>query len=103
MWMHSNIFLIVLGMGFVTYLPRVIPLTLLEKIELPPFLQECLKSVPYAILGALIFPGVLFIQENLWFGMIGAGIAFALAFAGAHVMVVVLGSILLLSFVALLF
>lgn len=99
--MNGNIFLIILGMGVVTYLPRVIPLTLLEKIELPPFLQECLKNVPYAILGALIFPGVFFIQEEIWFGLIGAAIAFAIAFTGVNVIFVVLGSILLLSFVAL--
>ena len=99
--MNSNILFVIVGMGLVTYLPRVIPLTLLEKIVLPPFLQECLKNVPFAILGALIFPGVFFIQEDIWFGIIGAVIAFIIAFTGVNVIFVVLGSILLLSFVAL--
>ncbi|TFD97643.1 AzlD domain-containing protein [Jeotgalibacillus sp. R-1-5s-1] len=89
---------IIVGMAIVTYIPRVLPLTILEGKELPPFLQGVLKNIPYAVLGALIFPGILLIQpENILFGVIGAAAAFLLAAIGADVMLVVLGSIVVLS------
>ncbi|MDZ5713053.1 AzlD domain-containing protein [Jeotgalibacillus haloalkalitolerans] len=93
-----NMVLIIIGMAIVTYIPRVLPLTVLEGKELPPFFQGVLKNIPYAVLGALIFPGILFIQpDDIWFGIAGAAAAFVLAFLGADVMVVVLGSIMFLS------
>ncbi|PSL28370.1 branched-subunit amino acid transport protein [Planomicrobium soli] len=93
----------ILGMAAVTYLPRAIPLTLLEGRELPLPIQHVLRNIPYAVLGALIFPAIFFIQENIWFGVIGAVAAFGIAFTGANVMTVVLGSIAVLSIYSLLF
>ncbi|WP_298826845.1 AzlD domain-containing protein [uncultured Planococcus sp.] len=87
----------VLGMAVVTYIPRAIPLTFLEGKELPEPVQNILRNIPYAVLGALIFPAIFFIQENIWFGIIGAIAAFGIAFTGANVMVVVLGSIAVLA------
>ncbi|MEG6575109.1 AzlD domain-containing protein [Caldibacillus debilis] len=99
--MDSGYVLLIIGMGLVTFLPRAIPLTVLQGIKFPPFLQEVLKNVPYAILGALIFPGIFFIDgENVLLGIIGALGAFALAFSGVNVIVVVIGSIILLSAVS---
>ncbi|WP_223633988.1 AzlD domain-containing protein [Planococcus sp. 4-30] len=87
----------VLGMAVVTYIPRAIPLTFLEGRELPESVQNILRNIPYAVLGALIFPAIFFIQENIWFGIIGAIAAFGIAFTGANVMIVVLGSIAVLA------
>lgn len=93
----------ILGMAVVTYLPRAIPLTFLEGRELPEAVQNVLRNIPFAVLGALIFPAVLFIQEDIWFGVIGAAAAFAIALSGANVMVVVLGSIAVLALYSLFF
>ncbi|MDP4085066.1 MAG: AzlD domain-containing protein [Bacillota bacterium] len=93
---HEIIWMIV-GMGFVTYAPRMLPFVLFKEKELPSFLQGILKNVPYAILGALIFPGILLIQKDIWFGLLGAAVAFVMAFLGANVIIVVLGSILVLA------
>ena len=87
----------ILGMAVVTYIPRVIPLTFLEGRELPAAVQNVLRNIPYAVLGALIFPAIFFIQENVWFGIVGAIAAFGIAFTGANVMIVVLGSIAVLA------
>ncbi|AUD14285.1 MULTISPECIES: AzlD domain-containing protein [unclassified Planococcus (in: firmicutes)] len=87
----------IFGMAVVTYIPRAIPLTFLEGRELPEAVQSVLRNIPYAVLGALIFPAVFFIQENVWFGVIGAASAFAIAFTGANVILVVLGTIAILS------
>lgn len=94
----------ILGMALVTYLPRAIPLTFLEGRELPDTVQRILRNIPYAVLGALIFPAILFIQDdNIWFGAIGAAAAFGIALAGANVMLVVLGSIAVLAAYSLFF
>ena len=94
----------ILGMAVVTYIPRAVPLTFLEGRELPPSIQNVLRNIPYAVLGALIFPAILFIQEgNIWFGVIGAAAAFGIAFTGANVIFVVLGSIAVLAFYSLIF
>ncbi|KIL47352.1 AzlD domain-containing protein [Jeotgalibacillus campisalis] len=96
--MNLNMLLLIAGMAAVTYIPRVLPLTILEGKELPPFVQSFLSNIPYAVLGALIFPGILLIKEgDIWFGLVGAFAAFALALAGANVMIVVIGSIIVLS------
>lgn len=95
--MRSEIVWMIIGMGIVTYIPRMLPFVLFRGKELPKFLQGILKNVPYATLGALIFPGILFIQEDIWYGIIGAAAAFLIAFLGANVIVVVLGSIAVLS------
>ncbi|MBM6617174.1 AzlD domain-containing protein [Bacillus suaedaesalsae] len=96
----DNIVLIIVGMAIVTYLPRMIPLVSLSGKELHPFIQGVLKNVPYATLGALIIPGIFLFHENIWFGIVGAVAAFIIAFLGANVIVVVLGSIAVLAIFA---
>lgn len=90
------------GMALVTYLPRMIPLTILDGKELPPIISGVLSNIPYAVLGALIFPAVLFVQEgNILFGIIGAATAFLIAFLGGSLMPVVLGTIGVLAIYSL--
>lgn len=90
------------GMALVTYIPRMIPLTLLDGKELPPIVAGVLRNIPYAVLGALIFPAVLLVQEgNLLFGVIGAAVAFLIALLGGGLMSVVLGTIGVLAIYSL--
>jgi branched-subunit amino acid transport protein len=96
--MKNEIIWMIIGMGLVTYIPRMLPFVLFKGKELPPFIQGVLKNVPYATLGALIFPGILLIQKgDIWYGVLGAAAAFITAFLGANVIVVVLGSIAVLA------
>jgi branched-subunit amino acid transport protein len=96
--MKTEIVWMILGMGIVTYIPRMMPFVLFKGKELPPFIQGVLKNVPYATLGALIFPAIIFIQKHdIWYGVLGAAAAFTAAYLGANVIVVVLGSIAVLS------
>jgi len=91
-------------MALVTYIPRAFPLTFLEGKELPPVVSGVLRNIPYAVLGALIFPAILYVQQdNLLFGLIGAVVAFGLAILFSNVMVVVLGTIGVLAIYSLLF
>ncbi|MFP5213615.1 MAG: AzlD domain-containing protein [Acidobacteriota bacterium] len=49
-------FLLILGMGLVTYIPRCFPLLFLSQRQLPLWFVEWLDLIPVAILSALIFP-----------------------------------------------
>ena len=55
--------LLLLGMGLVTYIPRLVPLVVLAGRRLPEWLVEWLDLIPVAILAALLFP-LLVISED---------------------------------------
>ena len=95
--MNNAIVWMIIGMGIVTYLPRMLPLVLLGRVELPPFWQGVLKNVPYAALGALIVPDIFFIQDDIFFGVIGFAAAVITAWFGANVIIVVLAAVAVLS------
>ncbi|MDN4075686.1 MULTISPECIES: AzlD domain-containing protein [Fictibacillus] len=96
--MESSLLWMIAGMGVVTYLPRVLPLVLINADRIPPRLQRILKNVPFAILGALIFPGILHINEDsMWFGLLGACVAGAAAYLNWNIILVVLSSVAALS------
>ncbi|WP_026692679.1 AzlD domain-containing protein [Peribacillus kribbensis] len=101
--MNTSILLMIIGMGAVTYIPRALPFVLFKNRELPPFLQGVLRNIPFATLGALIFPAVLLIQDNILYGLIGAAAAFLLSYLGLNVIVSVLGSIVVLTLYSAIF
>lgn len=51
---RPDILIIVIGSALVTAIPRVIPMVLLSRIALPPWLRAWLGAVPVAILAALL-------------------------------------------------
>lgn len=53
------IFLTILGMALVTFLPRLLPVWLLATRSLPEAVITWLRYVPAAVLAALLFPSVL--------------------------------------------
>ncbi len=57
--MAADYVLLLLGMGFVTYIPRLFPILFLSQRELPQWLVEWLDYIPAAILSALIFPAIV--------------------------------------------
>lgn len=50
---------VILLMALVTFLPRFLPLLVLRDATLPAPVRRYLTCIPYAVLGALIVPGVL--------------------------------------------
>lgn len=91
--MTDNLLLVVLGMGAVTYIPRVIPLILLKNIKLPPYINSFLKFIPASALSALIFPGALYSTGSVESAAAGCVAAIGLALARVNIMLVVLGGI----------
>lgn len=104
--MPNGLIWIIIGMGAVTYIPRMLPLVFIRTDVIPPFIQAVLKNVPFAVLGALIFPGIFIIQSghllsvthrDLIFGLLGGGMAFITALLEWNIVLVVLSSILILA------
>ncbi len=52
-----NILTVIIFMMIVTYLPRMLPMYFIDVEKIPRDLKRFLSFIPYATLGALIFPG----------------------------------------------
>ncbi|MDW7652286.1 MAG: AzlD domain-containing protein [Bacillota bacterium] len=68
--------LIILGMAAVTYLPRFLPMYVLTRLEIPQIVIAWLRYVPVAVLSALIIPGILTAERQIY---LSAGNAYLLA------------------------
>lgn len=66
---NMSILLVCLGMGAVTYAPRVLPLLLFAGKEMPNWLKEALKFVPVAMLSSLVAKDVFFKDDALFMSL----------------------------------
>ncbi|WP_164215949.1 AzlD domain-containing protein [Virgibacillus sp. YIM 98842] len=88
------IYLIIIGMSLATMIPRLIPAFIVDKLQFRDWVNRWLNAIPYAALGALIFPGILSVQpEYPHIGFIGGLVAVILAYIGLNVILVVIGAI----------
>src|SRR5512137_2026312 len=55
-----NLWLIIIGMGIVTFVIRLVPIVLLGRIEIPLVVQQALRFVPPAVLTAIVVPELLY-------------------------------------------
>jgi branched-subunit amino acid transport protein len=62
----ESILLIILGMALVTYLPRFLPMYILTRLEIPKLVIDWLRYVPVAVLAALIVPGILTSERQVF-------------------------------------
>ena len=95
--MMDYVNLVILGCALVTFIPRVIPAIFMERLDFSPKFEKFLNLIPYTALAALICPGVLTVDNQLWYiGLIGAIVAAGLAWKK-----VPLGAIVILTVVIL--
>ena len=62
------ILLIIAGMAFVTYLPRLVPVMFMSSRALPRILEVWLSYIPSAVLAALVAPSLLVNREQINLG-----------------------------------
>ncbi|MEI3614928.1 AzlD domain-containing protein [Pseudogracilibacillus sp. SO30301A] len=87
--------LTIVGMAIVTYIFRLIPVFIIGRFTIPNWLENWLKYVPYAALAALIYPGILTVNEqDPLVGLIGGIFAVVLAYFRLHILFVIIGSIM---------
>ena len=91
---ETNIILLILGMSIVTFIPRLIPAVLVDKMHFGPKTEKFLKLIPYTAMAALIFPGIITVDSaNPIIGITGGLVAAVLAWRKCPVMVCVLAAI----------
>ena len=64
---QKAILITILGMGAVTYLPRLLPVLVLSSKKLPPLVETWLRYVPVAVLSAMLLPSLVVIDGGLDF------------------------------------
>ena len=79
-------------MAGVTYLIRMLPLTIFRKPIRSRFLRSFLHYVPYAVLGAMTFPDVLYATGNMGTAACGVAVAVALAWRGRSLLTVAIAA-----------
>jgi branched-subunit amino acid transport protein len=91
--LKDYLWLLVILMAAVTFIPRVLPMVSLQHVKLPRFLKRQFEFVPYAALSALIFPGILTSTGRWDSAVAGALAAIALTLGRLNLFFVVIGSI----------
>lgn len=75
-----NIPLLIFGMALVTFIPRLLPAFIVDKIKMNRYAERFLKLIPYTAMAALVFPGVIGVGGEAWYiGAIGACVAIGLS------------------------
>ena len=72
----------ILVMAGVTYLIRMLPLTLIRRQIRSPFIRSFLFYVPYVTLSVMTFPAILTATSSLWSGGAALAAAVFLAYRG---------------------
>ena len=80
--MKADVFLYIIGMAVVTYLVRVLPLTLIRKEIKNTFIKSFLYYVPYVTLSVMVFPAILEATSSPWSALVGFVVAILLAYFG---------------------
>ncbi len=78
--MRNNIYLYIMVMAGVTYLIRLIPLTLLRREIKNVYIKSFLYYVPYVTLAVMTFPAILATTENIWSAWTGFIVAIILSY-----------------------
>lgn len=90
--MRHNIYFYIAVMAIVTYLIRMLPLTLFRRQIKNKFIRIFLYYVPYATLAAMTFPAILHATKNIWSGFGGFLCALILAYKKKNMIVVALAA-----------
>ena len=86
------IYLYIAVMALVTYLIRMLPLTIFQKKIRNRFLRSFLYYVPYSCLMAMTFPAVLYATNNMISAICGVAVAIVLALRGKGLVTVAVAS-----------
>ena len=80
--MTGNVYVYILVMALVTYLIRMLPLTLIRGEIKSRFVRSFLYYVPYVTLSVMTFPAILSATSSVWSGLAGFLTALILPYLG---------------------
>lgn len=90
--MRVDVYTYILVMAVVTYLIRVLPLTLIRKEIKNRFVRSFFYYVPYVTLAVIIFPAILDATASQWSALAGFVAAILLAYFGGSIIKVAIGA-----------
>lgn len=82
--MQNNTYIYLLIMALVTYLIRVLPLTIIKKQIKNEFIQSFLYYVPYVTLAVMTFPAIVTATKSPISGIAAFIVGIGTAFFGAN-------------------
>lgn len=90
--MNFYVLVSTLIMALVTYLIRMLPLTLMRKRLKNPFLRSILAYAPYGVLSSMTIPHILYSTSSPISAAVGLAAAAVLAFMEKGLLCVALGA-----------
>lgn len=100
--MSHNIYIYILVMAAVTYLIRMLPLTLIQKEIKNTTIRSFLVYVPYVTLAVMTFPAIMTATKSIWSALGGLIVAITFAYREAGLFKVSLASCLAVFIIELL-
>ncbi|MCY6483279.1 AzlD domain-containing protein [Clostridium aestuarii] len=91
----NKVMLLIIGMMLVTYIPRILPFYIVERLNLSDKVKRSLTYIPYAALGAMVIPGGFSaVEGHPLISICALGIAILLSFIKENLFIAVTGSVL---------
>lgn len=81
--MKHNVYLYILIMAAVSFLIRVLPLTLIRREIKNKTIRSFLYYVPYVTLAVMTFPAIIDATQSVWSGLAALLVGIVLAWLGA--------------------
>ena len=89
---YTKILICIFVMAGITYLIRMLPITIFRKKIENNFINSFFSYVPYAVLGAMTFPEILYSTESMISAFFGMFTAILLAFKNKSMITVSLAA-----------
>lgn len=90
---NVRILICIAVMALVTYIPRVLPVTFFRKTIKSRFWRSFLDYTPYAVLGALTFPEIIYSTGHYESAIAGTVVAIVLGYFRKSLVVVAVAAI----------
>lgn len=97
----TNLVLYILAMALVTYLVRCLPLTLFRKEITNIYIKSFLQYIPYAVLGTMTLPAILYSTESMASAIAGLAVAVVLSYMERSLLTVAAAACVAVYFVEL--
>lgn len=93
----SYVVIAVLLMAVVTYLPRALPIVVFQRRIKSRWIKSFLYYTPYAVLGSMTFPSILFSTGNIYSSIAGTLTALTMAYFEQGLMKVAVSAVLVVA------
>ncbi|MBP3338660.1 MAG: AzlD domain-containing protein [Lachnospiraceae bacterium] len=92
--MNANIYIYILVMAIVTYLIRLLPLTIIRTEIKNKYIRSFLFYVPYVTLSVMTFPAILYATSGIYSALAGFVVALIVATKGGSLVKVAAAAVL---------